>query len=373
MAIVLGNAGCGAASGDPEAEKTGRSLQRLSDAIIPNLPSTPNVSASTVPANGDVNPYGVAFVPHGFPAGGILRPGDVIVSNFNNSANLQGTGTTVVRVNPNASPSLFFSDAAAPGFSTALGVLTKGFVLLGNLPSTDGSGVCTPGPAGQEENVGQGALMVIDRFGRLVQTLTSASLLNGPWDLTIHDFGAAADVFVSNAKTGTVTRLDILVGDGGVIVQKETQIASGYVHRCDAAAFVVAPTGVALDPGTDTLYVASAGDNRIFAVAHASDATQDNGTGRVVVNDPTHLHGPLGLARAINGDLISAQGDAVNPDPAQPSEIVEFTAEGAFVAEFSIDPSPGSAFGLALDSSSIPVRFAAVDDGQNVLDIWNVN
>jgi hypothetical protein len=92
----------------------------------------------------------------------------------------------------------------------------------------------------------------------------------------------------------------------------------------------------------------------------------------VVVNDPTHLHGPLGLARAPNGDLISAQGDAVNPDPAQPSEIVEFTAAGAFVAEFSVDPASGSAFGLALDSSSDPIRFAAVDDGQNVLDIWNV-
>src|SRR5215469_15559371 len=191
VAVGLASSACSAASGAPDLEKTGQSQQPLSDAIIPNLPATPNVSASTVPANGDVNPYGVAFVPSGFPAGGILRPGDVVVSNFNNSANLRGTGTTVVRVNPHASPSLFFSNAAAPGFSTALGVLTGGFVLLGNLPSTNGSGICSPGPAGREENVGQGALMVIDRFGRLVQTLTSPSLLDGPWDLALHDFGSA--------------------------------------------------------------------------------------------------------------------------------------------------------------------------------------
>jgi hypothetical protein len=45
--------------------------------------------SSTVPANGDLNPYGVAFVPPGFPAGGPLKPGDVLVSNFNNSKNLR--------------------------------------------------------------------------------------------------------------------------------------------------------------------------------------------------------------------------------------------------------------------------------------------
>jgi hypothetical protein len=90
------------------------------------------------------------------------------------------------------------------------------------------------------------------------------------------------------------------------------------------------------------------------------------------VSDPVHLHGPLGLARAENGDLISAQGDAVNPDPNQPSEIVEFTKEGRFVAQFSIDSAPGSAFGLALEEHRDHFRFAAVDDGLNVLDIWDV-
>jgi hypothetical protein len=63
--------------------------------VIPQLSPSPNFSDSTLPPNGDVNPYGVAFVPHGFPGGGPLRPGDIIVSNFNNSGNLQGTGTTI--------------------------------------------------------------------------------------------------------------------------------------------------------------------------------------------------------------------------------------------------------------------------------------
>jgi len=339
--------------------------------ILPQLAATPTVSTSTVPENGDVNPYGVAFVPAEFPAGGLLNPGDVIVSNFNNSANLQGTGTTIVRVNANASPSLFFQDTSFPGFSTALGVLRRGLVLVGNLPSTNGTGVCTENN-GAEEDVGSGALLVIDREGRLVQVLKSPTLLDGPWDLTIVDDVDRAVIFVANALSGTVTRLDVRVDVGGLDVESATQIASGYTHRCDPNAFVVGPTGVALNSESDTLYVSSAGDNGIFAVSDALGREKDGGEGRLVVSDAVHLHGPLGLALAPNGDLISAQGDAVNPDPNQPSEIVEFTSRGAFISEFSIDPAAGSAFGLALDVKGEEIRFAAVDDGLNVLDIWDV-
>jgi hypothetical protein len=59
------------------------------EALIPMLSATPTVTVSTVPPNGDVNPYGVAFVPRGFPKGGPLEPGDVLVANFNDGANLQ--------------------------------------------------------------------------------------------------------------------------------------------------------------------------------------------------------------------------------------------------------------------------------------------
>src|ERR1700693_360083 len=45
----------------------------------------PTLVESTIPTNGDVNPYGVAFVPKNFPAGGLLNPGDLLVSNFNNN------------------------------------------------------------------------------------------------------------------------------------------------------------------------------------------------------------------------------------------------------------------------------------------------
>jgi hypothetical protein len=285
-----------------------------------------------------------------------------------------------VRVNANADPSVFFRSKRI-GLSTALGVLQRGYVLVGNLPSTgtgDQRGVCTPGPHGEEQGVGQGALQIINRNGQLVETLANKRFLDGPWDLTIKDEGERALVFVSNALTGTVTRLDLFVagdGDDPVIVTSATQIASGYVHRCDPAAFVVAPTGVALDEARDILYVASAGDNKIFAIPNASVTEQDFGRGRVVVDDPTHLHGPLGLALAPNGDLVSAQGDAVNPnpDPNGQSEIAEFTPAGRFVAQISVEPTnAGAAFGLAVEPVGSGFQFAAVDDFANTLDLWIV-
>ncbi|HEY6619895.1 MAG TPA: hypothetical protein VIY68_10140, partial [Steroidobacteraceae bacterium] len=103
------------------------------DAFIPKA-----LASSTMPANGDVNPYGVAFVPRGFPTGGKIAAGDVLVSNFNNSANEQGTGTTIIQFSPPgqiAPPGeavAFFTSSQA-GLSTALGVLRSGFVIVGNV------------------------------------------------------------------------------------------------------------------------------------------------------------------------------------------------------------------------------------------------
>jgi hypothetical protein len=332
--------------------------------IIPNLPATPTFSPSTMPPNGDLNPYGVAFVPHNFTAGGALHPGDIIVSNFNNSTNTQGTGTTIVRITPDAQTSVFFQGQPGLGLTTALGILRRGFVLVGSLPTTDGT--CN--------TIGQTSLLIIDRNGNLVTTLTDANLLNGPWDLTIHDQGELAQVFVSNVLSGAVTRISLRIPrNGNPIVEKITQIASGYGHACNAAAVVVGPTGLAYDAAKDILYVASTSDNEIFAVAHARKTQSDEGTGALIYQDNVHLHGPLALVLDPNGDLITANGDAVNTDSSQPSELVEFTVGGQFVGQFSVDPSLGAAFGLAVEASGNKERFAAVDDATNVLDIWDLH
>jgi hypothetical protein len=332
-----------------------------SESILGQLPTSPERIVSTVPLNKDVNPYGVAFVPKDFREGGPLEPGDILVSNFNNSQNVQGTGTTIVRITPGGQVTLFFQGQTGLGLTTALGVLRRGFVLVGNVPTAaDGS-------------VLQGSLLVIDRFGHLVTTLTSASLLDGPWDLTVNDQGETAQAFVSNVLSGTVTRLDISLEDYNFHVSGAHQIGSDYVHHPDPNALVVGPTGLAYDRIRDLLYVASTGDNEVFAIRDAADTDKDAGKGHLVYKDDTHLHGPLGLVLGPNGDLITANGDAVNPGGTQ-NALVEFTPHGKFIAQFQVDSGAGGgAFGLAFSGDDDDIRFAAVDDDQNTLDIWNVH
>ena len=69
--------------------------------------------------------------------------------NFNNSANLQGTGTTIVQISPAGQTSLFFTSTQAgrTGLSAALGIRSDGIGIAGYLPSTDGTSQ-TAGPGG---------------------------------------------------------------------------------------------------------------------------------------------------------------------------------------------------------------------------------
>jgi len=335
--------------------------------VVPFLPSPQSIS--TVPPNGDVNPYGVAFVPHDFPnnTGGPLKPGDILVSNFNNSSNLQGTGTTIVRIGADGSFSTFFTTPNATlggpgtGLTTALAVLRKGFVIVGSIPSSDG----TLNPSNP------GSLLVIDAKGNLLSTITD-STINGPWDMTVDDRGDNPTAFVSNALDGTVVRLDLHTTPNGVTVMKKTVIASGYQHQSDSVTFVDAPTGLVYEADHDMLFVASTVDNAVYAVQNAEKATSSKGTGSIIYTDATHLHGALGMAMAPNGHFLVTNNDAINPDPNQPSEIVEFTPAGQFVTQLSVDPAQGGSFGLAVNVKNNIATFAAVDDNIPVLLIWTL-
>ncbi len=93
------------------------------------------------PAKGDVNPYGVAVVPH---TDGKLVRGDVLVSNFNDKGNNQGTGSSIVEISPHGNARVFSVIPRAPGepavgLTTALVALRNGDVIVGNLPAAGGN------------------------------------------------------------------------------------------------------------------------------------------------------------------------------------------------------------------------------------------
>jgi hypothetical protein len=334
--------------------------------VVSRLAAAPNVNASTTPNNGDGNPYGVAFVPQGVASGGKLHAGDILVSNFNNGGGKQGTGSTIVEIAPNGAQTLFFQGPKGMnlGLTTALGVLKNGYVLVGNVPTTDGT----------FSTIEQGSLLVLNKNGQIVANLKDPVKLDGPWDLTLVDLGNTAVVFVSNVLNGTVTRLILSVPSSGsnVKVLSSVTIGSGYSHAPNGPALIVGPTGLAFNPFLDLLYVASTDDNTIYAIPAALIRPSSAGKGIVIFHDNAVLRGPLGLVLLPDGNLITANGDAINSNANQPSELVEFTPTGQFVGETSIDGSEGGAFGIAAEIEGNDLVFAAVDDNSNSLLIWDL-
>ena len=305
------------------------------------------------------NPYGLTMVPSGFPKGGIVSPGDLLVSNFNNSAGQQGLGTTIDFISPKSGATGLFFQVSGPqttGFTNALGVAKKGFIFAGTVLTTDGT----------DATAAPGDLYILDKGGNVVQTITpGTNLINGPWGLAINDKGNSAQVFVSNVFDGTVTRLDLSFKGSGVSIDKSTTIASGYTFALNPGAIVVGPAGLSYDKKRDVLYVSAENDNKIFAVSGASKLTASGGSGTMIFSDPA-LNGPLGLVMALNGDLITVNADSLNGSPAIPSDVIEFTSGGALVRQFSIDPNPGSGFAIL----SLQNEFAYVDDFTSNVTIW---
>jgi hypothetical protein len=329
--------------------------------------STISQVGSTVPGNGDVNPYGIVNVRHS--VGSLVR-GDLLISNFNNDENLQGTGTTIVQVSPSGSLSLFaqINPATLPGpcpggvgLTTALAILPHGFVVVGSLPTSDGSAATAQA----------GCLIVLDKKGNVVETI-SGPPINGPWDMTSIDESWGATLFVTNVLNGTVAAGETPT-DGGTVVRIRLNIgnkhrppkvaamdviANGFPERTDPAALVVGPTGVALsDEGT--LYVADTQDSRIAAVPYAESRHAPLEGGGTTIATGGYLKSPLGLTMAPNGDLLTANGGDGN--------IVETTPIGAEFQPFDTGAGEGGLFGLVVAPQRQGVYF--VDDANNTLGL----
>jgi hypothetical protein len=319
---------------------------------------------STIPANGDVDPYGVAFAPAQLSAGYVLQPNDLLVTNFNNNQNLQGTGTTIVRVSTGGTLSLFYQGAPSTlGLTSAIGVVKRGFVFVGNLPTADG----TPATATA------GSVLVLDGNGHLVMNITSP-LIKGPWGMAVQDGGSGAHVYVSNVLNGTIARLDFAFSASApytVTLSRIVEIGSGFNYLQSPAALELGPSGLAYDAVHDTLYIASSVDNAVYSLTGVKAAKSSLGSGTLVFRDLVHLHGPTQMAFSPNGHLLVANSDGSNVDPNQPSELVEFTTAGTFVSQFSVDPNNGGAFGVGVAPlGTSAFRIAAVDDNQNQVKVW---
>jgi hypothetical protein len=370
-------AGCGSSSSSSSSSKSSSSAASTPAATTATA-STPFLSplrtvstvASTVPANGDVNPYGIVLVPTSV---GKLQAGQMLISNFNARENAkengQGTGTTIVQVSTAGKVSLFATidpktlPGPCPGgvgLTTALNILPGGYVVVGSLPTTNGKSATAK----------YGCLIVLDSEGKTVETIASPNI-QGPWDSTAKSEGAKTTLFVSNALNGgaakgihtidnsTVLRIELESGENQTPkVLNETVIANGIPWIDSAEALVLGPTGLAL-ASDGTLYVASTEDSKILAISEAMTRTTPAVKGGTVLTEGGHLKEPLGMVLAPNGNIITSNGGDGN--------MVETTPAGQQVAVQTADKKTGagSLFGLAIAPEGKGIYF--VDDGENTL------
>ncbi|HYA73096.1 MAG TPA: hypothetical protein VEF36_08045 [Roseiarcus sp.] len=332
---------------------------------------------STITDNGDLNPYAVVVAP---VTSGKIKKGDVLVDNFNNQSNLQGTGGTIIIVDPSTRSVKLFAKLpqnlpqcpGGIGLTTAMTMLTSGWVIVGSTPSTDGT-TATKGP---------GCLLVFDANGALT-TVWSGSHINGPWgNMAVVDNGAKATLFVSmsgydvpgpdklDPATGqpavinkaTVLRIQLAIpASGPPKVTSQTAIASGFGERADKDVFLIGPTGLALIGST--LYVSDAVANRIVAIPDATTRSGSAGTGRTVAEGGL-LQRPLALAATAEGHILATNaknGEVVEFDPASGKQI---GAQWIDANQAQSPPGNGDLFGLAMAPDG---GFYYVEDDVNML------
>jgi len=334
---------------------------------------------STVTDNGDLNPYAVVVAPI---SAGKVQKDDVLVTNFNNVSNLQGTGGTIVDYNPATRKTTLFANLpqhlsqcpGGVGLGTAMTMLKSGWVIVGSTPSTDGT-TRTKGP---------GCLLVLDPNGQLVASWTGPNI-NDPWgNMAVIDQGASATLFISMAgfdvpgpqvrdpQTGypitvnkaTVLRIELTIPEGKPpAITSETVIANGFGQRADRDAFLVGPTGLALGPG-NTLYVSDALGNRVAAIPEATTRRTSAGTGRTVTKDGL-LNRPLAMCVAPNGHLLvinAKNGQVVEVDPASGKQLY---AQWIDNNQAQSPPGNGDLFGIAMTPDGN--GFYYVEDDVNTL------
>jgi hypothetical protein len=334
---------------------------------------------SLVSDNGDLNPYAVVVAP---VTAGKIQKDDVLVDNFNNISNLQGTGTTIVDYRPATKQTTLFSKlpqklAECPGgvgLTTAMTMLKSGWVIVGSTPSTDGT----------TATKGDGCVIVLDPEGKMVAAW-SGPTINGPWgNMAVVDNGSTATLFISMAGFGlpgpdkidpatgfpvrvhqaTVLRLELEIADGKPpVLVRQTVVADGFSQRADRDNFLLGPTGLAL--GADgTLYVTDGLDNLIVAIPDALTRTTSAGTGRVVTQGGL-LSWPLAMVYTPQGHLLvcnGKDGQVVEIDPLAGKQIYSQWIDSD---QAQSPPGNGDLFGIALTPDG--QGFYYVEDDVNAL------
>jgi len=313
-----------------------------------NFHTITNIGSIIDPTNGDRNPYGLSIAP---VTAGLLTAGDLVVCDFNNSANVQGTGTTVEYIHP------------APGSTVVR--FAQGATLLG----------CGETATLPDDRVAVTAKVandvVIFNPSGTVQTTFSGAPFNGPWGATYAASATKPAIYVTNANDGSLVRINVT---GPSSYTTET-IATGFSFNGGAPGSIFAPYGLAYNAANDTLYIVESNSNKLIQIKNVSSVAAagitvsagdtvfggPSGTSASVVFSGTPLNTPMGGALLTNGDIAVANtGDNL---------MVVLTPGGAVVGTLSLDAGAAGAlfsFAAALNTSAQQIVYF-VDSNDNTV------
>jgi hypothetical protein len=325
-------------STDAEAEDAGPAT-----AVIGGLAIT-TIGSTVDPTNGDQNRYGPAIPPG---SAGLLTAGDLVVCNFNDSANVQGNGTTIeiLHPTPGSTPARMVQDPNLKGCAA--------LAIAGNE---------APWAAAYSSNLAP----FYGPTGTLVSTLSA-----GPWA------GPLGEAYAP-----------LRFGGSGLVRDLERherhhcsrQLRRHRVHdyrhgfraqRRGGAWKLLGASGLTYDAASDTLFVVDSNMNRVVAFAHYSTLAtnaivlKSDGTfsgpsaaSASVLFSGAPLNAPISAAQLFNGDLVV--GNTAD------NLLVEISLAGKVVATQNLDTGAvGALFGIVAtgtDASSTKIYFNEDND-----------
>jgi hypothetical protein len=336
-------------STDEPDEDTGNSVLR-------HLGTTTTIGSTVDPLNGDQNPYGLDIAK---ASAGAIALGDLVVCNFNDAANVQGTGTTVIALHPQpgSAPTRIAQDASLLGCD-ALALAPNDNIWAAAFGANDNP-IFTPG-------------------GALVTTLPG-----GPWH---HPFGQAfapnpgpfgiAAFYESNAADGSIVRIDIHPGPTFTF----DVIATGFAVNGGAPGGILGPSGLQYDAKHDRLYIVDGANNTLVSFRHVSTIPQ----GGIVVNGTSFggpfarrarlvfsgapLNGPISSALLPDGHIVL--GNTL--DPSGQNLMVEIAPHAGRVLDVkNVDTgAAGALFGMvATGRNRDDARLYFNDDNDNTVKV----
>lgn len=325
--------------------------------VLKQLDNLRTIGSTVDAKDGDQNPYGLDVAKS---TAGKIMAGDLVICNFNNAANVQGTGTTM--------------EVLHPQIGSVPLRLAKHPALLGCAALA-----LSPGDDAWAAAFASNENPIFGPAGKFFTGLTQYPWYR-PWGQAYASKGPTGGpaFYESNAADGSLVRIDISA-QGNFTFDR---IASGFGINGGQPGSILAPSGLQYDPKLDRLYVIDGMTNTVVALNHvttipaggiAVSADGKSFTGPFAKRGKliwagSPLNGPISSALLPNGNLVV--GNTL--DAAGTNLMVELSSSGGheLYARNVDSGAAGAIFGMvSTGTSDANTQLYFNDDNANAVEV----